>query len=101
MGMFAWLARWLGQMAAGSFPSALQVDLLDAARAVSAPTVETAVAAWRASLPVGDELAPYRLTLTGGDAVRGFDLARRQGHGSVEIGVNTAVSPSGARAASS
>ncbi len=70
------LARWLGQMTAGTFPGALQVDLLDAARAVPAPAVETAVAAWRASLPAGDELAPYRLTLTGGDAARGREVFR-------------------------
>ena len=39
--------------------------------------------------------------LAGGDAVRGFDLARRQGRGGVEIGVNSAVFPSGSCTASS
>ena len=65
------LVRWMEQLASGSFPAALRVDLLDAAQAAPGPAVAAAVAAWRAKLPAGDELAPYRLALAGGDAARG------------------------------
>jgi quinoprotein glucose dehydrogenase len=65
------LSRWLDQLLANKVQAELRLDLLEAARKLSARELREKVSRYEALRPKGDLLAPYRETLTGGDAEEG------------------------------
>ena len=68
------LGAWMDRLLAGSVPPALQLDVLNAAARRDEPALRERLDRYRSSLPSDDPLAPYRVTLAGGDPVRGRHL---------------------------
>lgn len=58
--------------AKGTLPYA--IEMLETAEARTEESVKAAVAAWKASLPASDPLAPWWIALEGGDAKRGEQI---------------------------
>ncbi|HYG77199.1 MAG TPA: PVC-type heme-binding CxxCH protein [Planctomycetota bacterium] len=69
----ALIADWMDRLMAKAVDPEIQLDILEAAKASTDPTMKNLIAKYNASLPVGDELAPFRVALHGGNA----DLGRR------------------------
>ena len=69
------LAEWLDKLIAGKVSPALQLDVLEAARAHGDAGLLEKVAAYEKSKPADDPTAPFRETLQGGNAARGKTLA--------------------------
>jgi len=65
------LGAWLDELLAGHVRPELQLDLLEAAGKRSSPRVQRKLQAYHKSLSPSDPLAPYRVTLEGGDAAAG------------------------------
>ncbi len=66
------LKGWLARLGKGEVPAEIQLDLLEAGRA--RPDLKSEVEAWEKSLKADDEIARYRIALSGGNAERGRDL---------------------------
>jgi putative membrane-bound dehydrogenase-like protein len=66
---------WMDRLAAGKVPPALQLDVIEAAKAAGTPALAAKTAAFEKQKPAGDALAPFREALEGGDAARGKTLA--------------------------
>jgi len=66
------LKSWLARMRKGEVPTEIQLDLIDAGRA--RPDLKSEVDAWEKALKTDDELARYRVALSGGNAERGREL---------------------------
>jgi quinoprotein glucose dehydrogenase len=65
------LVQWLDRLQAGNMPKELRLDVLDAAGKRTANTVKEKLAAYEASCPKDDPLAPYEPALFGGNAAEG------------------------------
>lgn len=72
------VASWMDRLIAGKAPAEIQLDILEAARRTGAPELKDRIAKYEASLPKGDDLAPYRVSLSGGDAERGRKIFREK-----------------------
>ena len=62
---------WLTRLVEGTFPDALQLDLIEAAAQRKNPQIEEKLKVYRESFPPSDSLAPYRTALHGGSYTRG------------------------------
>ena len=69
----AQIAGLMEKLIAGKVAPEIQLDLYEAAKKAG---LSDLVAKYKASLPANDPLAPYRLSLAGGDAERGKKLFR-------------------------
>ena len=65
------LLTWMEHLAKDEVPLPLQVDLIDAAQASPSPTVQKAIADYRAAFTDPKSLDPYLPALEGGDTERG------------------------------
>jgi quinoprotein glucose dehydrogenase len=65
------LATWLNKLADGQVPKELQLDVLDAAEKRKSVTIKAKLQSWNASIPKNDPLAPFRVSLYGGNAQDG------------------------------
>jgi quinoprotein glucose dehydrogenase len=65
------LLAWLNQWREGQVQKELQLDLLDAAEKRGDPAIKAKVQNFEASLPKDDPLAPFRISLYGGNAEDG------------------------------
>ena len=65
------ITQWLDRLQAGTVPKELRLDVIDAAQKRSTEPVKTRLAAYEASLPKDDPLAPYQGALFGGNATEG------------------------------
>lgn len=70
------LATWLDRLLAGKLPPQLMLELTTAATARKEPVVAERLAKWQATWKPDDALAPYRVSLSGGNAEKGKDLFR-------------------------
>jgi putative heme-binding domain-containing protein len=70
------LGEWLDRLVAGTAPPQVELELTTAAAARSEPAVAGRLAKWRAQQRPDDPLAPYRVSLAGGDAEKGKELFR-------------------------
>ncbi|MEY5010657.1 MAG: hypothetical protein RLZZ253_1796, partial [Verrucomicrobiota bacterium] len=70
----AHLARWVAQLAEGKIPAPAQLELVLAAEKQDSEIVRSALAAYKASLPASDPLAPFQILLEGGDRKAGEKL---------------------------
>ncbi len=68
------LTEWLTVMVAGNAPTAIHLDLLEAAKARGTGTLKKQVATFEQALDPADPLSKYRVSLEGGDAKRGYDI---------------------------
>lgn len=69
------LDRWSTRLAAGQVPAQLQLDVIELLRSVPTEMRLKAIQAFESrTRKPGDVLAPYRVSLYGGDAARGRDL---------------------------
>jgi quinoprotein glucose dehydrogenase len=65
------LGAWLDRLAQGNVPAALQLDVLEAAGKRTSRAVLDRVQRHEQARPKGDQLAPFRECLEGGDAAEG------------------------------
>ena len=65
---------WLTRLVEGTFPDALQLDLIEAAAQRKNPRIAEKLKVYRESFPPSDALAPYRTALHGGSYTRGREL---------------------------
>ncbi len=65
------LSKWMEKLIADEVPSEIQLDLLEAAASRKTPEFDIFVQQYNDSLPDDDKLAPYRASLSGGDAQKG------------------------------
>ena len=72
------LAKLLDHLIAGRLAPEIQVDALEAAKALQTPRIKERLARYTASLSPTDDLAKYRVSLMGGDAERGRKLFREK-----------------------
>lgn len=70
------VAAWLDRLIAGKAAPELALEICDAATARHEPELAAKLAQYRAQFPASDQLAPYRVTLWGGDAERGRQVFR-------------------------
>jgi quinoprotein glucose dehydrogenase len=70
------LGDWLDRLIAGKAAPELALEILEAARARPEPALAAKVKQYQAGFPASDQLAPYRVTLWGGDAERGRAIFR-------------------------
>ncbi len=70
------IADWLDRLIAGKAPPEFALEIIEAAAARSEPALAAKLAQYQAGFPPGDQLAPYRSTLWGGDAERGRTVFR-------------------------
>lgn len=68
------LSTLVERLTAGGIAPELQLDIFEAARKAGFPEVTAKLKAYEASLPASDPLAPYRVSLAGGDAARGRSI---------------------------
>ncbi|MFO0890385.1 MAG: PVC-type heme-binding CxxCH protein [Isosphaeraceae bacterium] len=68
------LADWLDRLLAGAVPDDVRLDLLEAAERKGTEPLRARLERYQASKPKDDPLAPYRETLTGGNADRGREI---------------------------
>ncbi|MEI6235399.1 MAG: HEAT repeat domain-containing protein [Planctomycetota bacterium] len=69
-----YLVELLDHMAAGKIPASLHLDLIEAAELRKEESIIKRMADLRKAFPEEDKVAPYRMTLTGGDAKLGEDV---------------------------
>jgi quinoprotein glucose dehydrogenase len=62
------ILQWATSLAAGSVPAELQLDILEAAGKRTSEGIKAKLQAFESSRKKGDDLAPYREALLGGDA---------------------------------
>ncbi len=74
----ALLSSLLDQLIARQAPPEIQLDIYEAAKKSGAPEVKDRLAKYKASLPPGDLLAPFKIALAGGDVERGRKLFREK-----------------------
>jgi quinoprotein glucose dehydrogenase len=67
---------WLDRLIAGKAPPELALETIEAAASRSEPALAAKLKQYQAGFPVGDQLAPFRSTLWGGDAERGRTVFR-------------------------
>lgn len=70
----AQVASWLERLMDGKVAPELALDVLEAAQSLKQEAIDKQLAAYRQSLPGDDPLAPFRVSLHGGDAQRGRRL---------------------------
>jgi quinoprotein glucose dehydrogenase len=70
------IGDWLDRLIAGKAPPELALETLEAAAARSEPALAAKLKQYQASFPAGDQLAPFRATLWGGDIERGRTVFR-------------------------
>jgi quinoprotein glucose dehydrogenase len=63
----AMIREWLDRLLAGKSNASLHLDILEAAEKRPEASVKKTLEAYRASLPQGDEVAPFHTALHGGD----------------------------------
>ena len=68
------IAAWLDKLNNKEAPAELHLDILDAAAKRDNAQVKGRLKSYEESRPKGDDLAPWRETLYGGDAGRGRDI---------------------------
>jgi quinoprotein glucose dehydrogenase len=68
------LAGWLDKLNKKEAPAELQLDILEAGARRDSARVKDLMKKYEEARPKGDDLAPWREALFGGDAVRGRDL---------------------------
>lgn len=68
------LTEWLTVMVAGNAPTAIHLDLLEAAKARGTESLLVQVKAFEQKFDPTDPLSKYRVSLEGGDAKRGYDI---------------------------
>ena len=68
--------QWLDQLNRGKVPAELQLEVVEASRALAptSPALQVGLKSWTNSWTTGDELAPYRVALAGGDPRAGRRL---------------------------
>ncbi len=71
------LGQWLDRIIAGNAPAQLALEVTEAAKVRSEPTLAAKLAQWQAALSAKDPLAPFRLTQAGGDVERGRTVFRQ------------------------
>ncbi|MES2568965.1 MAG: PVC-type heme-binding CxxCH protein [Verrucomicrobiota bacterium] len=74
----ALLGEHLTSMIAGQTAPEIQLDILNAAQKSAEPSIKEKLEKYKASFPAGDELAPYRVSLAGGDVENGRKLFREK-----------------------
>ena len=67
----AMIREWLDRLLAGKSNAALELDIVEAAEKRTEASVQKKLQAYLASAPQGDEVAPFRAALHGGDATAG------------------------------
>jgi quinoprotein glucose dehydrogenase len=67
----ALLLTWLDKLIAGSVPAELQLDVLEAADKHDTAEIKTKLQAYEAAINKQDELAPFKISLYGGNAEDG------------------------------
>jgi quinoprotein glucose dehydrogenase len=67
----AFLSKWMTELIAGRVPPGLQLDVLEASAKRNAATVKSLVAKYESGLKPGDDLAPFRVCLQGGNPDEG------------------------------
>ncbi len=76
------LDQWVDRLVAGQVPAELQLDVLEAASKRETPEIKAKLQAFESKFTKQDELAPYRLALTGGSIEEGrkifFERAEAQ-----------------------
>ncbi|CAN5153993.1 c-type cytochrome [soil metagenome] len=73
-GAVALVAARMEALSEGRIDPAIQLDVLEAARAMESDTLSAAVRAYEATKDPGDPLAAFRESLEGGDPARGEDI---------------------------
>jgi quinoprotein glucose dehydrogenase len=68
------LSQWLDRMIAGTAPSAVHLELLQAAERRAAPEIKQKLARYESSRKIGDSIASYREALFGGNARAGREI---------------------------
>jgi quinoprotein glucose dehydrogenase len=68
------LSEWLDRLVRNQVPAEIQLDILEAAAARKSESLSKEIQAYEASLSTEDPIAPYRVALAGGDALRGKDI---------------------------
>lgn len=68
------LAEQMDRLLAGTFPRALELELVEAAEQSDAEALASRVEQYRSTLAEGDAVDAYRMVLYGGDAERGEEL---------------------------
>ena len=68
------LADWLNVMIEGNAPTAIHLDLLDAAKNRGSTSLLALVQTFEQKLDPADPLSKYLVSLEGGDAKRGYDI---------------------------
>jgi len=68
------LVDWFDRFLAGDVPSAIQLDLIEAAESRNTPEFQSRLTEYRQGLTEGDPLADYRVCLEGGDADAGYAI---------------------------
>lgn len=68
------LAGWLDRLLTGKLPPQLMLELTTAASARKEPLVAERLAKWQATFKADDALAPYRVSLAGGNPAKGKEL---------------------------
>jgi quinoprotein glucose dehydrogenase len=76
-GAISRLERLFSTLRAGSLAPEIELDVLEAARAQDAASLQQALAAYEASLDAADPLVSHRFALAGGDAERGRAVFER------------------------
>ncbi len=74
----ALLSTLIENLIAGGGTAEIKLDILEAARKLGAPELKARLQQYEASLPAGDLLAPYRVTLAGGNEARGRKIFREK-----------------------
>ena len=76
------LLAWMDRLVKGEAPKEIQLDVIEAASKQDSPELKAKVLAYEAQISREDELAPYRLALTGGSIEDGkkifFERAEAQ-----------------------
>ena len=74
----ALLAGLIDQLIAGTLAAEVQLDVLESAQKHNSSVLKNKLAQYEASLPKGDEIAPWRVSLTGGNLERGRKIFREK-----------------------
>jgi quinoprotein glucose dehydrogenase len=72
------LADQIDQLIAHDLPGEIQLDVIDAAQAHDSALLKNKLAEYTAALPSGDDLAPWRVALVGGNTENGRKIFREK-----------------------
>jgi len=68
------VGAWMDELLAGKATPSLHLDILEAADSRTEDAIKERVAKYKKALPEDDKLAPYKVTLQGGDWKKGKDI---------------------------